>query len=133
MVDASPAGPSLDSVRRDLEQIDRAIVLLVAARLDAACTAIRCRSRQDGRIASPAQEARVLARARGWGKEFGLSPELTNTIFRAMVDAGKARFASGAGSSVSTTSSSVSRDRKARALARRVVTPLARTGIPAAV
>jgi chorismate mutase len=133
MVGASPSGPSLESVRRDLEQIDRAIVLLVAARLEAACAAIRCRSRRDGRVANPAQEARVLARARAWGREFGLSPELTNTIFRAMVDAGKARFVSGTGASASATPSSPARERRVRALVQRAATPLSHAGVPASV
>ena len=94
MVDVSSADPTLVSVRRDLEQIDRAIVLLLAARVDAASTAIRLRFRRDGRVANPAQEARVLARARGWAKDIGVSSDLTDSVFRALLEAGKARFRS---------------------------------------
>jgi len=85
--------PTLASVRRDLEEIDRGIVLLVAARIDAACTAIRLRSEKDGRIADPLQEHRVIVRAQSWAREVGLSPDLAATIFRAMIDQGKERFA----------------------------------------
>jgi len=86
------ATPTLASVRKDLEQIDRAIVLLVAARIDAACSAIRLRSQTDGQVANPAQERRVTARAQGWAEEVGMSPVLAEKIFRAIIDAGKERY-----------------------------------------
>lgn len=101
MVDRPPAETSLPSIRRDLEEMDRAIVLLVTARVDAACTAIRLRSQRDGRIADPAQESRVIARAVAWARQVGLSPTLTKTIFRAIVDSGKERYAALAGPSPS--------------------------------
>ncbi|HEY1198901.1 MAG TPA: chorismate mutase [Thermoplasmata archaeon] len=93
MADALHAAPSLVSIRRDLEEIDRAIVLLVAARVEAACTAIRLRSEGNGEVSDPAQEERVLARAQGWAEQAGLSPARVRTIFRAVVGAGKDRFA----------------------------------------
>jgi len=131
MVDAPPAGPTLVSVRRDLEQIDRAIVLLLAARVDAASTAIRLRSRLDGRIANPAQEARVLARAREWAKDLGLSPDLTDSIFRAILEAGKARFASTAHSPESTARSLTDRGHPVRASSHRIVPSVPRARVSA--
>jgi chorismate mutase len=92
MVDHPSVPPSLVSVRRDLERIDRAIVLLVAARLEAAGSAIRLRSRGNGPIADPVQESRVIARARAWAEQLGVSPELAETLFRAIVEAGKQRY-----------------------------------------
>ena len=86
------APPTLTSVRRDLEQIDRAIVLLVAARLDAAGSAIRLRSQKDGQVANPVQEGRVIARAQGWAEQLGISPRLAEKIFRAIIEAGKERY-----------------------------------------
>jgi isochorismate pyruvate lyase len=83
---------SLSSIRRELEEIDRSIILLVAARVDAACTAIRLRSQENGVVSDPAQEERVVARARRWAEQAGLSPILAETIFRAVVEAGKDRF-----------------------------------------
>ena len=73
MVVRSKVAPSLVAIRRDLEEIDRALVLLVAARVEAAGTAIRLRSQGNGRIADPAQEERVIARAEGWAEQAGLS------------------------------------------------------------
>lgn len=95
MVEDPPAESSLPALRAEIEQIDRAIVALLAARLDAAGAAIRLRSRLDGRIENPTQEARVLARARKWGATLGLPAAVTNTVFRTLIDEGKARFAAG--------------------------------------
>lgn len=92
MADRLRTGPSLVALREDLELIDRAIVLLLAERIHTAGMAIRCRSQVDGQVASPAQEARVLARAREWGATLGLSDDLTDTVFRALLEEGKVRF-----------------------------------------
>jgi len=92
MVDRTAPDASLASLRRDLEEIDRAIVLLVAARVDAACSAICLRSQKEGRISDPAQEERVIARAQVWAEQLGVSTTLTGTIFRAIVESGKEKF-----------------------------------------
>ncbi|MGP8158802.1 MAG: chorismate mutase [Thermoplasmata archaeon] len=97
MVVRSKVAPSLVAIRRDLEEIDRALVLLVAARVEAAGTAIRLRSQGNGRIADPAQEERVIARAEGWAEQAGLSPARMRTIFRAVVESGKERYATESG------------------------------------
>lgn len=83
---------SLDSLRHELEEIDRALVLLVAARVSVANAAIELRSRTDGCLTDPAQEERVLARARTWAELTGVSPESIEAIFRVVVASGKARF-----------------------------------------
>jgi chorismate mutase len=88
---ASP-DPRLRSVRREIEELDRALVLLVAARVQAACSAIRLRSEADGRLSDPAQEALVVARARSWAEEAGLPPTLAEGILRAVLAAGKDRY-----------------------------------------
>jgi len=97
MVVRSKVAPSLVAIRRDLEEIDRALVLLVAARVEAAGTAIRLRSQGDGRIADPAQEERVITRAQQWAEQAGLSPARMRTIFRAVVESGKERYATESG------------------------------------
>ena len=103
MVVRSRVAPSLVAVRRDLEAIDQALVLLVAARVEAAGTAIRLRSQGNGQISDPAQEERVIARAQGWAEQAGLSPARMRTIFRAIVESGKERFAADSGSGRSPT------------------------------
>jgi len=92
MADRPRPGPTLAEVRQDLELIDRAIVLLLAERIRTAGIAIHCRSQFDGRVAHPVQEARVLARAREWGVSLRLSEELTDTIFRALIEEGKEQY-----------------------------------------
>jgi len=92
MADRPRTGPSLVALRRDLELIDRTIVLLLAERISTAGRAIRCRAQLDGQVANPAQEARVLARAREWGASLGLSDELTDTVFRALLEEGKEQY-----------------------------------------
>lgn len=92
MGESAGVEPSLASARRELEEIDRAIVLLIAARLDVACSAIRIRARNGGNVEDPAQEAVVLRRARDWAEEAGISPSAVETVFRAIVRAGKDRY-----------------------------------------
>jgi chorismate mutase len=84
---------SLSSLRHELEELDRAIVLLIAARLEVAVAAIRVRSAPKGSISDPAQEERVLARAQLWAVELGISGASMESIFRTIVEAGKARYA----------------------------------------
>ena len=86
--------PALQRARHEIEQIDRALVLLVAARLEAAGSAIRIRTETGGRVTDPVQEELVLARARVWAEQAGVPPWLVETIFRATVKAGKERFVS---------------------------------------
>jgi len=105
MVDRPGAGSSLAAIRQDLELIDRAIVLLLAERISTAGMAIRCRSQFDGRVTNPAQEARVLTRAREWGASLGISADLTDTVFRALVEEGKERYLAALGPSVRPSSS----------------------------
>lgn len=97
MSEAVHVAPSLLAARREIEEIDRVLVLLVAARVDAACSAIRIRSESDGPLSDPVQEAVVIARAQVWAKRAGLSPALAETIFRAVLAAGKDRVATSRG------------------------------------
>jgi len=83
---------SLESIREELERIDRGIVLLIAARVEAACAAIQIRRERGDEITHRAQEDRVLARARSWAVEIGVSPDLAESVFRSIVEEGKRRF-----------------------------------------
>ncbi len=73
--------------------MDRSIVLLLAARLDAAQRAIHARVGHDPRrTTDAAQERRVLQRSRAWAREVGLPEKLVETLFRTLIEEGKARF-----------------------------------------
>jgi len=84
--------PALASLRRDIEEIDRAIVGLVAARLEVAGAAIRLRCDRGEEVTNRIQEGRVLARARRWAIECDIPPALAESILRSILRAGKARF-----------------------------------------
>jgi chorismate mutase len=82
-------------LRHELESIDRQIVLLMAARLDAARRAIRVRTAQSSSITDRSQEVQILERSRAWAAELGLPPTLVDNLFRSLVEEGKARFLRG--------------------------------------
>lgn len=88
-------------LRREIESIDREIVLLLAARLDAAQRAIRERAGRNHHVTDREQEGRVLERSRAWADELGLPRTLVDNLFRSLVEEGKARFLSGGGPSSS--------------------------------
>jgi len=83
---------SLTRVRHEIECVDRSIVLLLAARLDAAQRAIRLRAARKGRVTDPDQERRVLLRSHKWAHELGLPQKLVDNLFRSLLEEGKTRF-----------------------------------------
>lgn len=95
MTPTDPHRESLARLRLEIESVDRSIVLLLAARLDAAQRALRTRTVRDRRTTDLAQERRVLRRARGWARELGLPEALVESLFSTLIEEGKARFASG--------------------------------------
>ena len=90
-LDARERDP-LARVRQEIESVDRTIVLLLAARLDAARRALQLRLARDHRLTDREQEGRVRERGREWAEELGVSPELVDHLFGALMEEGKARF-----------------------------------------
>lgn len=85
---------SLTVLRQEIESVDREIVLLLAARLDAAQRAIHERVALNRPVTDGRQEGRVLERSRAWADDLGLPRELVDHLFRSLVEEGKARFLS---------------------------------------
>ena len=83
--------------RREIEEVDRSIVVLLAARLEAAQRALRARVPRTGRITDPAQERRIVERSRRWARELDVPEEIVEQLFRSLLAAGKRRFRSSAG------------------------------------
>ncbi|MCW6167258.1 MAG: chorismate mutase [Thermoplasmatales archaeon] len=52
-------------MRNEIESVDRSIVLLLAARLDAARRALSLRAPSERRVTDPGQERRVLSAGMG--------------------------------------------------------------------
>lgn len=72
--------------------MDRSIVLLLAARLNAAQRALEVRVARHQRLTDEAQERRVLGRAARWAGELGVPETIVDRLFRTLVEEGKARF-----------------------------------------
>lgn len=92
-----PELDSLERLRREIESVDRSIVLLLAARMDAAHRTLRVRVAHDHRLTDRGQERRVLERSRAWADELGLSRECVEHLFQSLIEEGKARFRSAEG------------------------------------
>lgn len=86
---------SLARLRHEIESIDRSIVLLLAARLDAAGRALELRAGSSGKATDLAQERRVLRRARAWARDLRLPEKFVETLFRTLMEEGKARHRRG--------------------------------------
>ncbi|MFZ0699987.1 MAG: chorismate mutase [Thermoplasmata archaeon] len=82
----------LDRLRQEIESVDRSIVLMLAARLDAAQRALQLRAGRDRNLTDPKQERRVLARSRKWARNLGVPPALVEALFRSLIEEGKVRF-----------------------------------------
>ena len=79
----------LERLRREIEELDRALVRLVAARCRASSRAVRLRLAAGGPLTDVRQERVVLDRVRTAGVALGLSGALVDEVFRALLDAGK--------------------------------------------
>ncbi len=69
--------------------MDHLLIRLVATRLRVAQRAIRTRTSQGGNVSDPAQERRVVDRARRWALESGVPPELVDRLFRELMESAK--------------------------------------------
>ncbi|MEO5372799.1 MAG: chorismate mutase [Alphaproteobacteria bacterium] len=77
---------SLDEVRRNIDRLDREIVVLLAERSQYVRQAARFKpTRSD--IVVPARIEEIVTRVRHVANELGADPELMEKIYRAMIDA----------------------------------------------
>jgi chorismate mutase len=71
----------LQTVREEIDQVDRSLVGLIAARLDLARQA-RVLKDQDGLVGQdPAREAEVVRQAAEAARDMGLNPEIIRDVF----------------------------------------------------
>lgn len=83
------ASRELERLRKEIEELDRALVRLIAARCRASSRAVRVRLSAGGPLTDPHQERHVLDRARTAGGALGLPGDLVDELFRALLQAGK--------------------------------------------
>jgi len=88
---ALPESGSVRELRAELARIDRAIVVLLAARLTVAGRVIQVRQELGEKVTLRTQERLVLERVRLWSQELGVPPEVAVAMFRTLIDAGKDR------------------------------------------
>ena len=75
---------SLDEVRRQIDDVDREIVRLLAERAGYVRQVVRFkRSAEDAR--APARQEQVISRVRRLATEHGTDPDLVEHVYRAMI------------------------------------------------
>ena len=77
---------SLEEVRAEIDRLDRAIVPLLASRLDFALQAVRFKSNDD-EVRAPARVEMVIANARELAREYGASEAAVEKVYRALIAA----------------------------------------------
>lgn len=83
------AEANLDTYRREIADIDRRLVLLLARRWATVRTTMGFKRSRHLALFDAAQEERVLARARGWAQELNLSAAAVDRLFRSIVEEGR--------------------------------------------
>lgn len=80
---------SLDELRSEIADIDRALVELMAQRTYVAETIARVKEEKDLPTADPTQEARVVERAAENAERFDLEPETVQSVFELLIELSK--------------------------------------------
>ena len=76
---------TLESVRREIAEVDRALVELIARRCHLAQEAGACKARIRRPLVDPRQEASVVRRGAALAREQGLNPEEVRDIFWSLI------------------------------------------------
>jgi len=84
---------SVARLRAEIEAIDRAVVLLLGARVRAQHRLLSRKEAAGLPCLDLAQEGRVLARAAGWAREFGVGEALATEAIRLALESGKRSYA----------------------------------------
>ena len=85
----TPEEMSLDELRREIEDIDREIVELIARRTYVADTVAAVKADRDLPTTDESQEARVMERAGENAERFDLDANLVKAIFRLLIELNK--------------------------------------------
>jgi chorismate mutase len=81
---------TLDELRREIEDIDREIVELIARRTYVADTVAQVKAEKDLPTTDESQEERVMERARKNAEQFEVDANLVKAIFRLLIELNKA-------------------------------------------
>jgi chorismate mutase len=80
------------SLREELARVDRAIVVLLSARLTLAARVIAARAGTGGSATLRPQERVVLRRVHDWAADLDVPAEMVGTLFTSLIEAGKERY-----------------------------------------
>ena len=87
MVDVSESGePALSDLRREIDEIDRALVGLIAKRFDCITRVVEVKRRENIPALIEARVEQVVQHVRGQAGQAGIPPELPEAIWRTMMD-----------------------------------------------
>ncbi len=79
------AGPDLDSLRRELDAVDRGLVDLIARRLELVAQVGAAKARTDTPVRDPDRERAVLDGVEAVAEQRGVSGELVRRVFREII------------------------------------------------
>ena len=85
----NPEEMSLDELRREIEDIDREIVELIARRTYVADTVAAVKEDRDLPTTDESQEERVMERAGANAEQFDVDANLVKAIFRLLIELNK--------------------------------------------
>ncbi|MWV64250.1 chorismate mutase [Halorubrum sp. JWXQ-INN 858] len=88
---SDPEEMSLDELRREIEDIDREIVELIARRTYVADTVAKVKADRDLPTTDESQEARVMERVADNADRFDVDANLVKAIFRLLIELNKAQ------------------------------------------
>ncbi len=80
--DAAAREPSVESYRRLIERLDRALLELYAARARTVTRLWEYKRRHGLPLHDPGQERRVVARSAEWARELGVAPAEAEALIR---------------------------------------------------
>lgn len=75
----------LDSLRKDIDEIDQAIVELLARRMDACRSIAEVKARSNSQVMQPDRVRNVLVSRRQWAIDSAIDPDFAEQIFRAIL------------------------------------------------
>jgi chorismate mutase len=84
-----PDEMTLDELRREIEDIDREIVELIARRTYVADTVAQVKAEKDLPTTDESQEERVMERAKRNAEQFEVDANLVKAIFRLLIELNK--------------------------------------------
>ncbi len=79
---------NLMGLREEIDEIDQGVFELILKRVEAACKISELKRREGIESSDPKREQDIIIRKRAMARQYGLSEELIEAIFRAIIEIG---------------------------------------------